>query len=63
MYDLVSEDETIAIQIDSAIRGSAQDGWRSNPFKQRKVRKALEKAVGDDRAGEALELAKHHVEY
>jgi hypothetical protein len=41
-----------------------QDGWRNNPVKTRRVRLAIEAALGDDPRVEAiLDLVRNHAEY
>jgi type I restriction enzyme R subunit len=67
IYDFFFENEGIAITVDAAIQEAAQDGWRANRFKRRKVRKAIAKAVGpevpDEKVEEVLELVSQHDEY
>ena len=63
MYELVAEDEDSALTLDQAIRGAAQDGWRVNRFKLRKVKKAVADAVGEELVDPVIEVATHHDEY
>jgi len=63
MYELVAEDEDSALTLDQAIRGAAQDGWRVNRFKLRKVKRAVADAVGEELVDPVIEVAKHHDEY
>lgn len=44
LYDNLSQNESLAIEIDCAVRASRQDDWRNNPMKVKKVRLAI-KAV------------------
>jgi type I restriction enzyme R subunit len=45
LYDFLLEDEGLVIEVDKAIRDSAQDGWRANVHKIKKVRKAVKKVL------------------
>jgi type I restriction enzyme R subunit len=67
LYDLLDSDETLAIELDSAIHAAAQDGWRGNVHKRRKVRIAIEVTLGNpvdpDRVHMILELVSRHSEY
>jgi type I restriction enzyme R subunit len=63
MYELVAGDENSALTLDQAIRESAQDGWRVNRFKLRKVKKAVGAVVDDNLVDSVIEVAKHHDEY
>jgi type I restriction enzyme R subunit len=63
MYEIVAEDESSALTLDQAIRSAAQDGWRVNRFKLRKVKLAVETVVGEELADTVVEVAKHHDEY
>jgi type I restriction enzyme R subunit len=40
-YDNCGEDEALAVALDEAVRGSKQDGFRHNMFKERKIKQAL----------------------
>ena len=63
MYELLGENEEKALALDQAIRGAAQDGWRGNHFKLKKVKKAVSVVVNDELVDSVLEVAKHHNEY
>jgi type I restriction enzyme R subunit len=63
MYELVSEDEKSALALDKAIRDSAQDGWRVNRFKERRVKMAIAEVVDEAIVDTVTEVAKHHHEY
>ena len=41
LYDNLGKDEALAILVDSAVRASRQDDWRSNPIKIKKVKLAI----------------------
>jgi type I restriction enzyme R subunit len=45
LYDNLGKDETLALDVDSAVRASRQDDWRSNPIKIKKVRLAIKDAL------------------
>jgi type I restriction enzyme R subunit len=67
LYDFLLKNESLAIEVDKAIRDSAQDGWRTNRMKTRKVNRAVKKVL-DNRNLELnlrdlLELVKVNGEY
>jgi type I restriction enzyme R subunit len=45
LYDNLDKDEGLALAVDAAVRASRQDDWRSNPFKIRRVRNAIQGAL------------------
>ena len=45
LYDNLGKDETLALAVDAAVRSTAQDGWRSNPFKVKALRNADQSGV------------------
>lgn len=45
LYDNLDKDETLALAVDSSVRSSRQDDWRSNPFKIKMVRNAIRAAL------------------
>lgn len=47
LYDNVGNDEALALRMESAIRGSLQDGWRDNPMKIRRVQLAIRASLTD----------------
>jgi type I restriction enzyme R subunit len=47
LYDNLGKDEPLAIAVDKAVRESKQDSWRSNPFKVKRVKLAIQRALGD----------------
>jgi len=67
LYDILNRDEGLAIELDRAIHSAAQDGWRNNVHKRRKVRIAVAEALGEeadeDRVDLILELVSRHGEY
>lgn len=65
LYDYLLQDEGLVIEVDRAIRASAQDGWRGNRMKIRRVNRAVKAVLGDfdiDVHG-LIELVKVNVEY
>jgi type I restriction enzyme R subunit len=46
-YDNFSEDEALAVALDKAVRESKQDGFRYNEFKERRIKQALHRVLGD----------------
>ena len=65
LYDFLLEDERLAIEVDKAIRASAQDGWRGNRMKIRKVNRAVRAVIGDRNVDvrALIELVKANGEY
>ena len=63
IYEIVAEDEPLALEVDAAIRNVLQDGWRVNRFKLRKVEMAVKKVVGKDLVDDVVEVAKRQSEY
>jgi type I restriction enzyme R subunit len=67
LYDLLDRDETLTLRLNDAVHSAAQDGWRNNIHKRKKVRIALSNAMGAE-ADEAqidlvLELVSRQSEY
>ncbi|WP_017232918.1 type I restriction endonuclease subunit R [Pandoraea sp. B-6] len=65
LYDNLGKDETLALNVDSAIRLSRQDNWRGNRMKILMVKNAIKAILdGDEERTEViLELAKNQHEY
>jgi type I restriction enzyme R subunit len=53
LYDNLGRNETLALEVDQAIRSSRQDEWRSNALKIKKVKLAI-KAALENRMDEAV---------
>jgi type I restriction enzyme R subunit len=45
LYDNLDKNEVLALAVDSAVRSSRQDDWRSNQFKVKKVKLAIQAAL------------------
>ncbi|RJO73141.1 MAG: HsdR family type I site-specific deoxyribonuclease [Myxococcales bacterium] len=65
LYDNLRENESLALEVDKAVRESRQDDWRGNPFKIKKVKNAIRAVLDGDetRTERALELVKMQNEY
>jgi len=65
VYDYLDGDEKLAIAVDKAIRDSAQDAWRSNRLKVRKINRAVKRVLDstDFDVHALIELVKVNVEY
>ncbi|MCA2980435.1 MAG: type I restriction endonuclease subunit R [Myxococcaceae bacterium] len=65
LYDNLGRKEALALAVDAGVRGSLQDGWRTNTFKVKKVRNAIKTALDGDEAttDRILELVKRNDEY
>ena len=47
MYDNCGEDEEKAIALHEAVMASRMDGFRNNPIKEKRIKKALHKLLND----------------
>ena len=67
LYDWASGNESAALELDEAIHAAAQDGWRANPHKRRRVRLAIEHVLGGQASAETidalLDILSRHSEY
>ena len=63
LYDNLGHDESLAVSLDYEIRRTKKDGWRGNVIKEREVKYAVKKHVGDQDAGRIFELVKKQNEY
>ena len=65
LYDYLSHDEGLVVEVDRAIRASAQDGWRANRMKIRRVNRAVKAVLGDRDVDvhQLIELVKVNAEY
>ncbi|MBR9854376.1 MAG: hypothetical protein GYB37_07320 [Algicola sp.] len=54
LYDNLGKDVNLALVAEEAIRYSAQDGWKGNPIKERKVKLAIKKILPDDQDVDAI---------
>jgi type I restriction enzyme R subunit len=45
LFDNLEKDEDLALAVDTAVLGSRQDGWRSNPIKLKRVKLAIRAAI------------------
>ncbi len=67
LYDLLGENEPLAIKIDRSIHAEAQDGWRTNTHKRKMVEIAIAAALGEssqpDEVSQILNLVSLQSEY
>jgi len=65
LYDNLSHNEELTIALDAEICRTKKDGWRYNLIKERGVKYAIRKHIGDDDAevGRVFELVKNQSEY
>ena len=54
MYDNCGEDEQLAINLHNAVMRSKMDGFRNNPTKENRIKRALYQILKDDVAVETL---------
>ena len=53
-YDNYGEDEELALRLHKAVMTSKMDGFRNNPTKENRIKRALYQIVKDDDAVERL---------
>jgi type I restriction enzyme R subunit len=65
LYDNLQYNEERAILVDMAIRNVKKADWRSNRFKEREVRYAIQSVLGNDSAlvDAIFEIAKNQRDY
>jgi type I restriction enzyme R subunit len=64
LFDNLNKDEELALQVDKAIRDNKEHGWIGHHIKEKKVRNALRKVLGDESLLNAtIEIVKHQDEY
>ncbi|WP_295624608.1 type I restriction endonuclease subunit R [uncultured Nitrosomonas sp.] len=64
LYDNLEKNETLALQIDTAVRHTKKADWVGNRIKEREVAKAISKELDDDSLLEVIfELVKNQYEY
>ena len=65
LVDFFLPEDSIAIEVDEAVRLSKPDSWVGNPIKEKKVKLAIEAALPEnfDRVDELFELVKARHEY
>lgn len=65
LVDFFLPDDSIAIEVDKAVRLSKPDSWVGNPIKEKKVKLAIEASLPEnfDRVDELFELVKARREY
>jgi len=65
LYDNLDRDEPLVLAVNHAVISSAEDNWRENIFKIRKVRIAIKKVLNDDDVltGQVLILVKNQHDY
>jgi type I restriction enzyme R subunit len=50
LYDNLDKDSTLALQIDADVKAARKADWRSNPIREKMVRNAIRRSIGDDAA-------------
>lgn len=65
LYDNLDSNEDLVLAIDEAVRNSKKADWKSNPFKQRKIERAVHEAAADYNyeVKAVVELVKNQEEY
>jgi len=65
LYDNLGKNEAFAIAVDAVIRHTKKDGWNGDMMKERELKRAIKKELGDkaDMIDKIMELVKHQDEY
>jgi type I restriction enzyme R subunit len=65
LYDNLGQDEALADSVDKAICDVKKAGWRGNRLKEREVRYAIKRVLGDDDGlvNEIFEIVKNQHDY
>jgi len=63
LYDNLSGDEYLAVRAQEVIKKNAMDGFRDNPMKAKKLKRALAELLGDEKAEEIYDIIKLQREY
>ncbi|HWQ18173.1 MAG TPA: HsdR family type I site-specific deoxyribonuclease [Methanotrichaceae archaeon] len=64
LYDNLDRNEELAVQVDGAVLLNKEHGWIGHSLKEKKVRNALRKVLGDESIADSiLEIVKHQDEY
>lgn len=65
LYDNLEGNADLVMDVDEAIRYNKKDSWNGNLMKERRVRNAVENALGDkkEKIDEIMEIIKQHNEY
>lgn len=64
LYDNLGQDKELAINLHNAIITTKKDNWKGNKFKERELKKAIEKLIpSEDELERVFELVKNQNEY
>jgi type I restriction enzyme R subunit len=64
LYDNLGKDEQLALRLDTIIRQKKRDSWHGNKIKEKELRLAIRKVVGDEeQTNQIFELVKQQDEY
>jgi type I restriction enzyme, R subunit len=64
LYDNLERDADLALRVDEAIRTTKKAGWHGSRIKEREVRLAIKKVLGDDELVDAIfDIAKRQRDY
>jgi type I restriction enzyme R subunit len=63
LFDNLDENEELANKVDETIKLTKEDGTWGNMMKERKLKIAIKKVVGEAKVDEIMELIKHQDEY
>lgn len=64
LFDNLNKDEVLAIKIDQTILSTKKDGWKGNRIKEREVKNAIRKFIGNENELERIfEIVKNQHEY
>jgi type I restriction enzyme R subunit len=64
LYDNLNQNEELAIAIDHAVLTNKKDGFRGNKIKEKEIRLAIKRILGDEQLTENIfELVKRQSDY
>lgn len=64
LFDNLDHDEALALEVDQAVRETAQAGWRGNKMKERMLKRRLSETLSDeDTLDRIFDIIRSHDEY
>lgn len=64
LYDNLSKNEELALQLDQAIRQTKKDGWRGSIIKEREVKNAIRRYLStEDEVEHIFEIVRNQNDY
>ncbi len=64
LFDNLNRDEKLTLALDAEITATKKDDWRGNKIKEREVKNAIKKIIGDNgECDKVFELVKNQIDY